>query len=217
MSWSNAFTEAHNELGANRIAADEHYQALLKSHGVLESMTKELVSQEKIEKDKAELATRTITPIQNVTDPRIASELKKQLASYMETNKHKAEADGKLTEERMHMEEAVTHYFAEEYKKQSEAAERAAEQQHAASVRFNDETVKNAESARRVAQLGLVGQASAFLISKQQERAGLKAILLKEQTDLQDAHQREINEQHSFIAQMDELAGHRPENGPLTK
>ena len=81
--------EAHNEWGANKIAADGHYQALLKAHGVLESMTQELVQQQKIENDKKDVATQTITPVHDATDPRIASELKKQLASYMETNKQR--------------------------------------------------------------------------------------------------------------------------------
>src|SRR5580692_5828202 len=105
--------EAHNEWGANKIAADGHYQALLKAHGVLESMTQELVQQQKIENDKKDVATQTITPVHDATDPRIASELKKQLASYMETNKQKAESDQKLATERMDMESSVTRLFQE--------------------------------------------------------------------------------------------------------
>jgi hypothetical protein len=198
--------EAHNEWGANKIAADEHYQALLKSHGVLESMTKELVDQEKIQKGQGEIATQTITPVHNATDPRIASELKKQLASYMETNRQKAQSEEKLDEERMTMESAVTHYFQTEYAKQTEALQRAAQQQHEAAVHANDEAAKDAESARKVSQTNL--QASAYVMSKQKEQAELRAILQREQSDLMAAHQREIAEQQAYIAKMTDLAAH---------
>jgi hypothetical protein len=198
--------EAHNELGASRIESDAHYQSLLKAHGVMVSMTEEAAEQHKIEKDKAGLATDTITPIHNATDPRIASELKKQLALYMETNAHKAEADGKLSEERMKMESDVTRYFAAEYTKQVESALRAAEQQHAAASRANDEQIKGVESARRISQLGLASDASAYIISKQEEQTRVKELLQKEQSDLHAAHEREIAEQQSFISQMQSLA-----------
>ncbi len=117
--------EAHNETGATRIAADEHYQALLKAHGVLASMTSELRDQEKLEKGKAELATQTITPIHDATDPRVAEERKKDLAGYMETARQKAAAAEKLAETEMAMETAVTRYFGEERAKQEKIAQEA--------------------------------------------------------------------------------------------
>jgi hypothetical protein len=110
--------EAHNELGANRIAADGQYQALLKAHGVLESMTQEMVTQQTIEKQKAAVDTRTITPVHVATDPRIASELRKQIEAYTESKRKMAEADEKSGEIREAMESSVTRYFSEEYKKQ---------------------------------------------------------------------------------------------------
>jgi hypothetical protein len=198
--------EAHNEWGANKIAADGHYQALLKAHGVLESMTQELVQQQKIEKGRDELATKTITPVRDATDPRIASELKKQLASYLETNKHKAESDEKLDETRMSMEASVTRYFQEEYKKQTAEALRAAEQQHDAAAKANEEAVKGMESLRKISEIQTASQASAYLISKQQEQIKIREILQREQADLTAAHQREIAEQQSFAAQMSAVA-----------
>jgi len=110
--------EAHNELGANRIAADGQYQALLKAHGVLESMTQEMVTQQTIEKQKAAIDTRTITPVHVATDPRIASDLRKQIEAYTESKRKMAEADEKSGEQREAIESDVTRYFAEEYKKQ---------------------------------------------------------------------------------------------------
>jgi hypothetical protein len=196
--------EAHNEWGANKISADDHYQALLKAHGVMVSMTEELVRQQTVEKDQASLATQTITPIHNATDPRIAEERRKQLAAYMETNKQKAESDAKLDEQRMQMESSVTHFFAEEYKKQTEEMLRATETQHEAAVRANDETVKDAESARKISQMGV--QASAYVLSKQKEQAEIRAILQREQSDLIAAHQREIAEQQQYISKMHDLA-----------
>jgi hypothetical protein len=198
--------EAHNEWGANKIAADGHYQALLKAHGVLESMTQELVQQQKIEKGRDELATKTITPVHDATDPRIASELKKQLASYLETNKHKAESDEKLDETRMSMEASVTRYFQEEYKKQTAEALRAAEQQHDAAAKANEEAVKGMESLRKISEIQTASQASAYLISKQQEQIKIREILQREQADLTAVHQREIAEQQSFAAQMSAVA-----------
>jgi hypothetical protein len=196
--------EAHNEWGANKISADEHYQALLKAHGVMVSMTEELVRQQTVEKDQASLATQTITPIHNATDPRIAEERRKQIAAYMETNKQKAESDAKLDEQRMQMESSVTHFFAEEYKKQTEEMLRATETQHEAAVRANDEAVKDAESARKISQMGV--QASAYVLSKQREQAEIRAILQREQSDLIAAHQREIAEQQQYISKMHDLA-----------
>lgn len=198
--------EAHNEWGANKIAADGHYQALLKAHGVLESMTQELVQQQKIENDKKDVATQTITPVHDATDPRIASELKKQLASYMETNKQKAESDQKLDQERMDLEASVTRYFQEEYKKQTVEAVRSAEEQHDAAAKANDESMRGMESLRKIAELHTTSAASAFIISKQEEQARLRKILQQEPTDLTAAHQREIAEQQSFASQMSALA-----------
>jgi hypothetical protein len=198
--------EAHNELGASRMESDAYYQSLLKAHGIYASMTTEAAAQLKIEKEKDGLARDTITPIHNATDPRVAAERKKDLASFLETHKQKVEADEKLREERMTMESGVTRLMAEEYNKQVELAQRAVEQQHAANVRANDETVKDAESTRRISQLGLASGASSYLISKQQEQAGIRAILEKEQSDLEAAHQREIAEQQSFISQMSSVA-----------
>ena len=117
--------EAHNEGGAAAIAADKHYQALLNVHGVLESMTREMRDQAEIEHRKDSNAQQTLAPIRNVTDPRIAQEQRKQLESYMQTNRQKAEADEKLTEERMRMEADVTRYFTTEYAKQAELQQRA--------------------------------------------------------------------------------------------
>ena len=87
-----------------------------------------------------------------MSDPRTAEERRKQLASYLESNKEKAQSDEKLDEERMQLESSVTHWFAEEYKKQTEEMQRATQQQHEASVRANDESMKDAESARKVSQ-----------------------------------------------------------------
>jgi hypothetical protein len=196
--------EANNEWGANKISADEHYQALLKAHGVMVSMTDELVRQQTIEKDQAGLATQTITPVHNATDPRIAEERRKQLAAYMETNKQKAESDAKLDEARVQMEASVTHFFAEEYKKQTDEMQRAAQQQHESAERANDEAVKDAESARKISQMGV--QASAYVQSKQKEQADIRAILQREQSDLIAAHQREIAEQQAYISKMNDLA-----------
>ncbi|MFZ3279090.1 MAG: hypothetical protein WA182_19505 [Candidatus Sulfotelmatobacter sp.] len=198
--------EAHNEWGANKIAADGHYQALLKAHGVLESMTQELVQQQKIEKDKDTVATKTITPVHDATDPRIASELKKQLASYLETNKQKAESEQKLDEQRMDLEASVTRYFAEQNKKRTEDDFRAAEQQHDAAAKANDESMKSAEALRKIHETQTVSAASAYLISKQEEQARLRKILQQEQTDLTAAHQREIAEQQAFASQMSAIA-----------
>lgn len=198
--------EAHNEWGANKIAADGHYQALLKAHGVLESMTQELVQQQKIEKDKDTVATKTITPVHDATDPRIASELKKQLASYLETNKQKAESEQKLDEQRMDLEASVTRYFAEQNKKRTEDDFRAAEQQHDAAAKANDESMKSAEALRKISETQTVSAASAYLISKQEEQARLRKILQQEQTDLTAAHQREIAEQQAFASQMSAIA-----------
>jgi hypothetical protein len=198
--------EAHNETGATRIAADGHYQALLKAHGVLESMTKELRDQDAIESKKKDVATQTITPVHNATDPRIASELKKQLASYLETNKQKAESDQKLDVERMDLEASVTRYFQEEYKKQTVEALRAAEEQHDAAAKANDEAVKGMESLRKIAQTQTTSAASGYLISKQQEQAKIRELLQREQADLTAAHQKEIAEQQSFASQMSSLA-----------
>jgi hypothetical protein len=198
--------EAHNEWGANKIAADEHYQSLLKGHGMLESMTKELVTQVKLEKDKDSIAKQTITPIHNATDPRIAAELKKQLASYLETNRQKAVSNEKLAEEEMSTTAAVTKYLLSEYAKRTELAMHAAEQQHEAAQHANDAAVKDAEVKRKISQIQTGSSASAYLISKQQEQVQLRAILQREQSDLQAAHQREIAEQQSFISQMSQLA-----------
>jgi chemotaxis protein histidine kinase CheA len=198
--------EAHNEWGANKIAADGHYQALLKAHGVLESMTQELVQQQKIEKGRDELATKTITPVHDATDPRIASELKKQLASYLETNKQKAESDQKLDVERMDLEASVTRFFAEQNKKRTEDDFRAAEQQHDAAAKANDEAVKSAETLRKISEMHTTSAASAYLISKQEEQARLRKILQQEQSDLTAGHQREIAEQQSFVSQMSAIA-----------
>ena len=198
--------EAHNETGATRISADEHYQALLKAHGVMVGMTKELTDQEKIEKGKAALATASITPIHDATDPRVAAERKKDLAGYMETAKQKAAATEKLAEEEVAANDAFTRYLADEYRKRTELAFQVAEQQHAASTKANDEEVKNAESTRKISQMVLSSGASAYLISKQAEQAGIRALLEKEQTDLQAAHQREVAEQQGFISQMQGLA-----------
>ena len=167
-------------------------------------MTKELVSQEAIEKAKASVATQTINPVHNVSDPRAASELKKQLASYLESNKEKAQADEKLSDERMSLESSVTRYFAEEYKKQTEQMQRAVEQQHQASLRANEKSMKDAESGRKVSQTKLQG--SAYLMSKQAEQAGVRAILQQEQSDLTAAHQRTVAEGESYISQMKALA-----------
>src|ERR1700683_42179 len=153
--------EAHNETGATRISAAGHYQALLKAHGVLESMTQELRDQDAIESKKKDVATQTITPVHNATDPRIASELKKKLASYLETNKQKAESDQKLTEERMSMEDLVTRGVQEAYRKQTAEALRSAEEQHDAAAKANDEAVRGMESLRKIAQTQTASEASA--------------------------------------------------------
>lgn len=116
-----ALRESHHEWTANQVETGEHYQGLLKAHGVLVQMTRELEAQEKIEKQKDSNTARTITPpeVINATDPRVAQERKKDFAAYLETNQQKAQADEKLAEERERMEESVTHYFADEYKKQA--------------------------------------------------------------------------------------------------
>jgi hypothetical protein len=121
-----------------------------------------------------------------------------------------AEADEKSGEERMKMESSVTRLFAEEYQKQIE-------QQHEAADRSNAEAAKDAAAQRLVSQIHTTSGASAYLISKQQEQAQLRAILTKEQADLTSAHQREIAEQQSFISQMQALAMHTDNQEEKTK
>jgi hypothetical protein len=94
----------------------------------------------------------------------------------------------------------------EETAQAAKLALEAAEQQHSAAVKANDEEIKGAEEVRRMSQLSITGAASAYAISKQQEQARIKALLEQEQKDLQAAHQREIAEQQSFIGQMQALA-----------
>jgi hypothetical protein len=197
--------EAHNEWGANKIAADGNYQALLKAHGVLESMTQELRAQTTLEKEKGEIATRTITPVHNATDPRIAEERRKQLAAYMESNHKKAEADEQLAEIRMRMEDEVTKYFAAQYQKQQEASLHAEERQHEAVQKAAAEQRADAEALRKIQQSAIDSGVSAFVISKQQEQQKLREILQKEQTDLIAAHQKEVAEQRTFIETMKSL------------
>ena len=118
--------EAHNETGATRIAADEHYQALLKAHGVMVGMTKELTDQEKIEKGKAALATASITPKDDVID--LLSHREQAERRMSELRKKAAQEEEALGEAKLHADDAFRKAMQAEGEERAKLAQEAAKE-----------------------------------------------------------------------------------------
>ena len=186
--------EAHNELGANKIASAQWYQDALRINGLYGHMTDELKAQQALEKLKGDNATRTITPpeVINATDPRVAQERKKDFASYMETARQKVEADEKLAEQRMAMEADVTRYFSAEYAKQAEVQEKLG----AEAARHEIEMARLKESARE--------QADKHALTMHAENA--KAATDEEIKAVNDALAVEVDGYNKQIAALDKYA-----------
>jgi hypothetical protein len=144
-----------------------------------------------------EKGNESFTPVHNATDPRIAEALRKRLAAYLEMNEKEQESDAQQAALLLNATQAVTASLQKEYAKRTE-------QEHQAAEHANEEAAKNAAAQGKMSQIQL--GASAYVLSKLQEQAKLREILQREQSDLQAAHQREMAEQESYIAKMNQLA-----------